>query len=279
WAELAAVKPNDALIAAKALAAGGAVPGCAEDGLRAVFDAGEAPIGIRWGAFLTLQGLLAAEGRITELRVLVDSAVRGGLDVAPQLYLLDALAGVDVQKEAAAVAERLGRAYDERPFTLWLLAAWHAHRGDSARTEAIRGILASRAASTGDPQAARFAEVVSARLVLLDGDTTGAIERLRRAQSVARQEALVWEIGESLAPDRLLLAELLLARSRPAEALVAAQVFDHQAPAAFLPFLPASLELRRRAALALGSENEARRLRDRLDALGHGEDHVRGSSF
>jgi hypothetical protein len=71
-----------------------------------------------------------------------------------------------------------------------------------------------------------------------------------------------------LAPDRLLLAELLLARRQPREAIRTAAVFDHPVPAVFLPFLPASLELRRRAAEVLGAAGEAREYADRLTALG-----------
>ena len=39
-------------------------------------------------------------------------------------------------------------------------------------------------------------------------------------------------------------------------------------PAVFLPYLPASLELRRRAAEALGDSREAREYAERLAALG-----------
>jgi len=45
-------------------------------------------------------------------------------------------------------------------------------------------------------------------------------------------------------------------------------VFDHAVPIVFLPFLPASLELRRRAAEQLGQAREARAYAARLAALG-----------
>ena len=78
-----------------------------------------------------------------------------------------------------------------------------------------------------------------------------------------------WLITAPLPPERLLLARLLLATHQPAEALAAAAVFDHQIPAAFLPFVPASLRVREQAALALGRRAEARLYRERLAALGH----------
>lgn len=280
WRQAAIATPLDALRAAKMLAVGGAFPGCAEDGLRAVFDNHAVSPGYRWGAFLGLQGVLGAEGRTSELHALIDSAVAAGLDLARQLYLLDALAGVDVEADATAVVERLTREGTDKafPFTLWLLGAWHARNHDRAGTDALRAALVARSARTHDPWEARFADVLGARLVLLKGDTAAAIQRLRVALSAGRREALDWDVGESLAADRLLLAELLLARGQPGEAMSAAAVFDHQAPAVFLPFLPASLGLRHRAALAMGREAEARRFQDRLVALGQGGNVTRGSS-
>lgn len=281
WRGVATAMPLEALLAAQMLAVGGAFPGCAEDGLRAVFDNRALPLGHRWGAFLGLQGVLAAEGRITELRRLVDSAVAGGLGLATQLYLLDGLAGVNVETEASAVAQLLDREPRDktRPFTLWLLGAWHARNGNRAGTDAARAALVARTESRHDPWAARLAEVLSARLTLLDGDTASAIVRLRAAMGAGRREALDWDLAESLAPDRLLLSELLLNRGQAAEAMSVAGVFDHSAPAVFLPFLPASLTLRRRAAVALGRESEARRLQERLVALGHAGDPALGSSL
>src|SRR5688500_9852778 len=75
WRRAAAVSPVDVVQVAKRLAVGGFFPGCAEDGFREVFDNRSLSLDDRWGAFLGLQGLLAAEGRTTELRALVDSAV------------------------------------------------------------------------------------------------------------------------------------------------------------------------------------------------------------
>jgi hypothetical protein len=237
-------------------------------------------MGYRWGAFLGLQGILAAEGRTTELRTLVDSAVARGLDIAPQLYLLDGLAGVDVEAEASAEATRLERSgfANASSFTLWLLGTWHARRGQRNETERMRSALEARAESARDARAARFADALAARLVLMGGDTSGAISRLRAVLRFGRREQLDWDLGESLASDRLLLAELLLAQGDAGRAGAAAGVFDHQAPAAFLPFLPASLTLRSRASVLEGKEGQARRFQDRLVALGQGGDPTREPS-
>jgi hypothetical protein len=280
WDRLGATAPIDALRAARMLTGGAAFPGCAEDGLRAVFENDSASMGHRWGAFLGLQGILAAEGRTTELRSLVDSAVAAGLELATQLYLLDALAGVDVGAEAKAVAERLAgerpdQAYD---FSLWLLGAWHARTGNRAGTEAMRNALTAQAKATKDPWTGRLADALTAHLALLAGDTAAAVTGLQAVLGAGRRDALEWELSEPLAPERLLLAELSLARGQPAKALAIATIFDHPAPVVFLPFLPASLALRQQAALALGRKDEARRLQARLVALGQAGDSTRGSS-
>jgi tRNA A-37 threonylcarbamoyl transferase component Bud32 len=280
WKPLASTTPLDVLRAATMLSAAAAVPGCAEDGFRAVFDSDSASLGYRWGAFLGLQGILAAEGRITELQSVIDTAVNTGIDLASQLYLLDALAGVDVTPQADEVARRLSGKSGEPPrlFTLWLLGAWRAKAGDRAGTQAARDAIAARAAAKKDPWAARLADVLSARLALQDGDTAATIAGLEAALGVGRRDVLDWDISESLAPERLLLAEIHLAGGRFAEALAVAGMFDHPAPIVFLPFLPASLAIREQAARALGRNDQVRLFQQRLAALGHAGDPARDSS-
>ena len=264
----AARAPLDVLSAAKLLAGGGAYPGCAEEGFRAVFGDAAASLSNRWGAFLGLQGVLAAEGRTSELRVAIDSAVARGLDLASQLYVLDALGGVGVEADARLVATRTGADAKAPSFALWLAGEWHAHTGDRESTKAIRDALAARAARDRSAGIEPYVELLGARLALMQGDTAAAVGRLRAVLDSTPQIGLDWEIGAPLAPDRLLLAELLLARGQPREAILAAGVFDHPVPIVFLPFLPASLELRRRAAVELGERREARAYADRLAALG-----------
>ena len=108
WHKVSGGEPLEVLRAASTLAGGGAFPGCAEDGFHAVFDDPAASLADQWGAFLGLQGILAAEGRTTELTTLVTTAVSRGLGLAHQVYVLDALGGVGVGPEAAAVAARTG---------------------------------------------------------------------------------------------------------------------------------------------------------------------------
>ncbi len=280
WHQLVATMPIDALRAAQLLSVGGAFPGCAEDGLRAVFENSTLPKGLRWGAFLGLQGVLAAEGRTTELHRVIDSALAQGLALAPQAYLLDDLAGVDVGREAQKVARQIAGedVTITRPFTLSLLGNWYARRGDSAGVKKINVELRRRAVAAQDPWLGRYAQSLNAQLQLLRGDTASALEDLRGTLSAGRREVLDWDLGEPLAPERLLVAQLLLARRQPEEGLSVATAFDHPTPVAFLPFLPASLALRRRAALELNREGDARRFQERLLALGQTHDHALGSS-
>jgi hypothetical protein len=273
WGRLADSMPLAVLRAAKKLLAREAYPGCAEDGFRAVFDAADAPLGYRWGAVVALQGLLAAQGRVAEVPGVVDSARARGLDLATQLYLLDDLAGVDLGPPAAAEAARLGAARIDtlRPYVLSMLGTWYARRGDRERAAAMRRALAAQAAREQDRWIARYGDALAARLALLDGDTASAVAGLRSVLGRGRRDWLEWELAEPLPADRLLLAELLLARGEYGPAAAVAGRFDSPAPAVFLPFVPVSLTLRRQAAIALGRAREADGYERRLQALRAGE--------
>jgi len=269
WQALAAHSPLVVLSAAMQLAGNGGHPGCAEDGFRAVFSDSTVSLAFRWGGFLGLQGVLASEQRVADLRAVIASAGSLGLDQAEQLYVLDALAGVGVGPDAASVVARRSTYGASEPpeYALWLAGEWEAQAGNLAATERAREALVAGAARRGDAAMAPWAEVLAARVVLLQGDTTAAIDRLRSAIGAVPQVDLDWGIRQSLAPDRMLLAELWLARGRPREAIAAASVFDHHVPVVFLPFLPSSLALRRKAALALGHAEEAELYARRLAAL------------
>ena len=86
WKQALAAAPYIALGAARSLAVGGAFPVCAEDGFRAVL-ADQGAASYHWGAFLGLQGVLAAQGRTTELRTLIDSLTANGVEALAQFRL------------------------------------------------------------------------------------------------------------------------------------------------------------------------------------------------
>ena len=267
WRRVARVA-LDVLSAAKQLAGGGLYPGCAEAGYRDVFDDTTGSMGDRWGALVGLQGVLAAEGRLSELKAVIDSAVVGGFGPARYFYVLDALAGADLAPEASSVAASTIDDAKAPASALWLAGEWYARGGDRLRARVIRDSLASRAARDPGNGIEHYVTVLDARMALLQGDTSATIAALQSVLGAGPQRDLDWGIGASLASDRLLLAQLKLARREWREAIRSATVFDHPIPAVFLPFVPASLELRRAAAEALGEPREARVYMDRLAALG-----------
>jgi hypothetical protein len=124
------------------------------------------------------------------------------------------------------------------------------------------------AEESGDPRQRLFADALASHLSLARGDTTDAIERLRALRPNATRATLIWGLAESLAVERLLLAELLLARGEYEEAHDVTAVFDHPAPYIYLPFLSRSLTIRLEAAESMGRGDLADRYRQRLQALG-----------
>ncbi len=99
------------------------------------------------------------------------------------------------------------------------------------------------------------------------GDTTTALAQLLDlVPNAPAAGSLAWSVAESLGPDRLLLARLLLAEGRFRQALDVATAFDAPAPVVYPLYLAASLELRARAAEALGDPRGAAHYRRRLDA-------------
>ena len=204
--------------------------------------------------------------------------IDAGNSVAMTLYLLHAIAGAEVEEqalEAEEFGEQWGEQYErfrefreEYMWVAWLYGTWHAHRGDSANVRALQGILETRAAASGNTETALYAEALAADVALLNGDTTHAIERLSGLSSVGTSDSLSGAFGLSLPTERLRLAEVLCAQRRYRECLDAASVFDHQTPLVYVIFVPASLQLRLRAARALGLSDLARDYQQRLTTLG-----------
>ena len=224
-----------------------------------------------------LQGMLAAQGREPELIAALDSAIDAGELAAMTLYLMDAMAGADVEEKALEVeayGERWGENYegfndfgDEFMWVAWLYGGWHAHLGETAEVTALLRILESRATDTGNPEFALYAEALAAHLMLLNADTARAIDGFSALASLGDLDSLSSEFGLSLPVGRLRLAELLCAQQRFQECIDAASVFDHPGPLVYLPFLKTSLVLRRDAARSIGKASLERQFRTRLEEL------------
>jgi serine/threonine-protein kinase len=274
WATAARESPMALLSAAKLLSVAGAFPACVEDASRALlahtFDES-----LHQSAFLLLQSLWAAQGRDSAIVALVDSATAAGWwQESSALYPINALAGLPkfdakVTEGIAALRQTYGPAYEDSldGSRLLLLGAWYARRGRVADGARLRERLSRRAESTRDPEARLQYDALSAHLLLARGDSAAALDALQRLTPIARRDFLVWGHTESLPFERLVRAELLFSLGRYQTAIEVADGFDHPTPIVYLPFLPASLALRYRAAQALAQPERAARYRNRLAAL------------
>jgi Protein kinase domain len=266
WLEVAERSPMVMLEVAWALAARGANPACARAGFRSVLSA--ARVEHRWGALLGLQGLLAAMGRTDELDSLLAWADATGELPGRVLYLLDAAAGAGFERQAEAVAAERGHQYDSMSsLSLWFLAEWEARHGSLENLVRIAEATERRAATTGERIDSLFARIAAAHSSRVQGDSARAIALLRQLTPVASQADLSWQPWEALAGERLALAELLLASGRPADADSVVSELDSHRAIVYLAYLPAAVELKARAAEALGRPGLAAAHRSRIAAL------------
>jgi tetratricopeptide (TPR) repeat protein len=277
WKAMARESPMAALAAAKMLSVAATYPKCAEDGARALLVESSHRT-VRQGAFNLLRNLWAAEGRIPELVSLVDSVrTAGWWQVASMVYPIDDLAGLPgfhsrVEESVAALSRKYGAHYEDSldGGRLLLLGAWYARAGKIADGARLETLLSRQAATTGDPATKVRADALHSHLLLARGDSAAALQAFESLVPVARWDDLAWGSTEALPVERLIQAELLFSSGRHRAAMNAAERFDHPAPLVFLPFLPASLALRYRAAQALGDPDRAAGYRQRLIALGQG---------
>jgi hypothetical protein len=265
------------ILIARSLAPGLYQPDCARAAYRAIFASKRATPNQRWGALLGLQGILAAQGRRSEIQGLLDSeqALMLGSEV---LHLVLGAAGLGDTARAAEVAQRLGTAYhSEITPNLWALGLWESWRRDTLRLKAIVQVLASRQREGGRTDSL-IGRALGLHLTLLRGDSTEALAGLRELVPSAPPADLEWQPWEALGAEKILLANLYLARQQPAEALGVATQFDSPQPVLYPMYLPASLSIRERAAVALGLDHAARRYRARAAAL-RGELSDRGAQL
>ncbi|MBI4501418.1 MAG: protein kinase [Gemmatimonadetes bacterium] len=254
-------------LAGRALAIGVSQPQCAEGALRAVIASGAAESVDQWGAILTLQSMLLAQGRLNSALALLDSSVTTFPQVR-YLYLLDAAAGFDVGERAELALPWFGPSLPRMVSPrLWAVGIWMARVGDVNRLRSIGTILSKRADSSSARVDRLIAETITAHVAMANGDTADAYQRLARLRASASRVDLAWDLWESLAGERLQLAELMLKRGNALEAYRVATEIDSQVTVVHLLFLPWSLDLRRRAAEAMGRQDLARRITERLYSL------------
>jgi hypothetical protein len=212
--------------------------------------------------------MLIAAGQHEAAVPLLDSAAQGGIGAALALFVMDAVAGAPLQDRAAAFIGQFGSDYAQRSTpSLWLLGSWASHTGDSAALAAIASALESRVNQTDARMDRLMLDVMEARLAVARGDTAVAIGRLEQLVPTASHRELAWSMWEPVAAERLLLAQLLLARGEYVRAHQVASFFDYGEAVAYSLHVAASLEIRIAAATALGREDLAGQHRSRLAAL------------
>ena len=273
WTARARSHPDEVVAAGKSLAMTEGRASCAGAAFRAVLASSTAQLTHRWGAVMGLQNLLVAQGEAGEARAVIEAAISSGMSGAIGLYVLDALAGtsLDQSREADLIA-RLGEDYGTMStLTLWWRGQWDARAGNAGAVRAVAAELARRAGVTDSVPHRVMAGAMAAWAALARADTVTALARFGRLEPTAPQAQLAWGWWESLAAERLKLAELLAARGRAAEAYRVAEALDHPEPLFSLLYLPRSLVVRLRAAERLGWRDDAERCRDRLLALGRGD--------
>jgi serine/threonine-protein kinase len=274
WRSAVLQSPAHALAAGQLLAVAGLrQPDCAEAAFRATmaFDTTTGPQSARnrFGALVGLQAVLVARGRDSAAKVLLQSDTLFNPGYRGSLYLMNAMAGGDFAAEADGFAQAQLQRFRREPgsigqVNLWFLGSWEAHVGRGEVAAEIAESLQARNAAAGSRRDSLLAASLAARVTLARGDSAAALTQLRSLTPTAEDgSALVWNPWESLAGERLLLARLLFARGEMDAALQTASTFDAPASIAFLPYLPASLALRREAADQLGMPKLAAELRRR----------------
>jgi len=222
-----------------------------------------------WTSLLGLHAMLIAQADVSRALAIVDTAVANGLPQAVGLFVLDATAGIDVGGRATSFVRQLESAIATRgPPSLWLLSLEAARMGDEPRLRDLQAILRRRA---GDTTATRLdslmLQTAGAYLAVARHDTVKAIAILDALVPTAAHREVEYSLWESLAPERILQCRLLLARGRYADAARLASLFDQPNVFVHQLFLPASLEIRARAANAMGDRVRETRFRDRLTRL------------
>ena len=200
---------------------------------------------------------------------MIDGAIRQGVTDARALYVVDAVTGAPFETQARAALDALGDGNRtlQAP-KLWFRGTWYAHAGDEARLAEVVDQLHRRVRSSEDPADSLLAGSMAARLDLVRGDTSQAIARFSALRPVAGRTYITWGLWQSLAAERIQLAELLLARGEAARAFGVASGFDHFEPIAYVLYWPRSLAVRARAAAMMGRGDLEGHFTARLRAIG-----------
>lgn len=267
WPAAVRENPGAVTAAAKPLSVHAAQPRCARTAFEAVLGDRKVAGNFRWGALLGLQNLLVALGMHEEARALLDSEVAADLP-ARSLYILTAAAGGGFEREAAAAVDDRGRQYEDMaPALLWLLGVWESRHGTVGNLREITRVMRAKSDVSRTRRDSLLLRIMAARLTLAEGDTMRAIQQLHALRPTAPRGELAWQPWESLAGERMLLAQLLLARGEAQEADQVAGQLDAAEPVVHLLYLRPSLTIRLQAARMMQNDRLAARYQARLRRL------------
>ena len=241
---------------------------CAERAFEAVLASDRAVGPEDWSSLVALHGMYVAHGDTTRALALVDSAVANGLPSAVGLYVLDAAAGVNVGNRADGFVAQLSDKLDSRGApALWLLTLWYARSADTAQLRRVHDALVARRKPGGERLDSVMERASAAYLALARRDTTHALEIFRVLRPSAPHNVLQGSLWEALAPERLTMARLLLARGDALAAHRAASVIDQPEILIHQLFLAPSLAIRLDAARALHDRVLEQHVQSRLTSL------------
>jgi len=280
WVKEVGNNAEAVLFSGHVLAGHGGQPACAAAAYGAVLDMDAAAAGqpnalaARQAALVGELATLVAMDRVDSARARVAAAVALG-DGGASLFMFASsvlpafadLANPVAERDSARFgADMAGCASNER---CWILGVYYASLGRPLQAATVARVLAARVATDTTGEAALYAEAAQAHALLASGDSAGAREALRALvrRPFPPGSLLTWYPIGGFGAERLLLATLLLAHGDAAEARTVAASLDAATPAMFPLFLRPSLELRIRAAQALGDAQNVARLRTRLARL------------
>lgn len=283
WAGHARRDPNTLLYAAGTLAGGLAQPACAEPAFAALLrvDTAREAGNRQWSALVGLHALLLARGATEEAMAAIDS-VNARFGFGSSLYLLGAPVVPAFRARADSIARidavKYGEDFSGLTFNtrLWELGLLQSTMDRADVAGAVAAELDRRAQREGSSRDRLMAGSVAAQVSLARGDAQGAFDRLHDLVSApAEFDQLKWDEAFPMGLERLDYARLLSERGEWRRAIEVANVFDSSWPSVYPLYIPASLELRAKAATAMGDERLATQFRNRLAAL---QNHRPGAS-
>ena len=259
--------------AARALTASGLrQPDCARTAWERAFSA--AGRDSRLNVLQGLQTTLIARGQIADAQRLLDSDTTVNRTLRGWLTITDAMVEADtaLNARAAAAADSTLQLFQSHPSligdeALWYLGLWLAHSSQADKLRVVHDTLLGRVTLSTDDRQRHFQQSLAARVALARGDTSSAITLLSALTPSADRSTLTWTPSAAHGADRLLLAELLLAKRQFADAVAVASYFDAGASVTYPIFLWRSLQIRAMAASRLSNRAALAAIRQRQRAL------------